>query len=50
MLQGTRPALLDLPEQAWFDMQLMHKDIRLALDAARESAVPLPAAAAADRC
>jgi len=48
MLQARAPLLLDLPEQAWFDMQLMHKDIRLALDAARESAVPLPAASAAD--
>jgi 3-hydroxyisobutyrate dehydrogenase-like beta-hydroxyacid dehydrogenase len=49
MLQARAPLLLDLPEQAWFDVQLMHKDIRLALDAARESAVPLPAASAADR-
>jgi 3-hydroxyisobutyrate dehydrogenase-like beta-hydroxyacid dehydrogenase len=49
MLQARVPLLLDLPEQAWFDVQLMHKDIRLALAAAHESAVPLPAAAAADR-
>ena len=49
MLQARVPLLLDLPEQAWFDVQLMHKDIRLALDAAHESGVPLPAAAAADR-
>jgi 3-hydroxyisobutyrate dehydrogenase-like beta-hydroxyacid dehydrogenase len=48
MLQARVPLLLDLPEQAWFDVQLMHKDIRLALAAAQESAVPLPAAAAAD--
>jgi NAD-binding of NADP-dependent 3-hydroxyisobutyrate dehydrogenase len=44
---GARPLVLDLPEQAWFDVQLMHKDIRLALEAARESRVPLPAAPAA---
>jgi 3-hydroxyisobutyrate dehydrogenase-like beta-hydroxyacid dehydrogenase len=49
MLQARVPLLLDLPEQAWFDVQLMHKDIRLALAAAQDSAVPLPAAAAADR-
>ncbi len=49
MLQARVPLLLDLPEQAWFDVQLMHKDIRLALAAAQESGVPLPAAAAADR-
>jgi 3-hydroxyisobutyrate dehydrogenase-like beta-hydroxyacid dehydrogenase len=49
MLQARVPLLLDLPEQAWFDVQLMHKDIRLALATADESAVPLPAATAADR-
>lgn len=48
MLQARAPLVLDLPEHAWFDMQLMHKDIRLALDAARQSGVPLPAATAAD--
>jgi hypothetical protein len=34
---------------AWFDVRLMHKDIRLALQAARQTNVPLPAASAADR-
>src|SRR4029077_13860734 len=48
MLKARAPLVLDLPEQAWFDVQLMHKDIRLALDAARESQIPLPAALAAD--
>jgi 3-hydroxyisobutyrate dehydrogenase-like beta-hydroxyacid dehydrogenase len=48
MLQTRAPLVLDLPEQAWFDVQLMHKDIRLALEAARQSGVPLPAASAAD--
>jgi 3-hydroxyisobutyrate dehydrogenase-like beta-hydroxyacid dehydrogenase len=48
MLKARVPLVLDLPEQAWFDVQLMHKDIRLALDAARESQIPLPAALAAD--
>jgi 3-hydroxyisobutyrate dehydrogenase-like beta-hydroxyacid dehydrogenase len=37
-----------LPEQAWFDMRMMHKDIRLALDAAQDGEVPLPATATAD--
>jgi 3-hydroxyisobutyrate dehydrogenase len=46
MLKARVPLLLDLPEQPWFDMRLMHKDIRLALDAA--PGIPLPAAAAAD--
>ena len=48
MLQARAPLVLDLPERAWFDVQLMHKDIRLALQTARESGIPLPAAAAAD--
>jgi len=48
MLQARVPLVLDLPERAWFDVQLMHKDIRLALETAREARVPLPAAAAAD--
>jgi 3-hydroxyisobutyrate dehydrogenase-like beta-hydroxyacid dehydrogenase len=48
MLRTRAPLVLDLPEQAWFDVQLMHKDIRLALDAARESHIPLPSAAVAD--
>jgi 3-hydroxyisobutyrate dehydrogenase-like beta-hydroxyacid dehydrogenase len=48
MLKARVPLVLDLPERAWFDVQLMHKDIRLALDAARASQLPLPAALAAD--
>jgi 3-hydroxyisobutyrate dehydrogenase-like beta-hydroxyacid dehydrogenase len=48
MLQARAPLVLDLPEQAWFEVRLMHKDIRLALEAAREFMVPLPAASAAD--
>jgi len=48
MLQARAPLVLDLPEQAWFDVQLMHKDIRLALETARELSVPLPSAAVAD--
>jgi len=48
MLKAREPLVLDLPEHAWFDVSLMHKDIRLALEAARASGVQLPAAAAAD--
>jgi 3-hydroxyisobutyrate dehydrogenase-like beta-hydroxyacid dehydrogenase len=48
MLKARAPLVLDLPEQAWFDVQLMHKDIRLALGAARESHVTLPSASVAD--
>lgn len=49
MLRARAPLTLNLPEQAWFDIRLMHKDIRLALQSARESGVPLPAASTADR-
>jgi 3-hydroxyisobutyrate dehydrogenase-like beta-hydroxyacid dehydrogenase len=48
ILQARAPLVLDLPKQAWFDVQLMHKDIRLALQAARDADIPLPAASAAD--
>jgi 3-hydroxyisobutyrate dehydrogenase-like beta-hydroxyacid dehydrogenase len=48
MLKARVPLVLDLPEQPWFDMRLMHKDIRLALEAAREPGIALPTASAAD--
>ncbi|HET9081820.1 MAG TPA: NAD(P)-dependent oxidoreductase [Trebonia sp.] len=48
MLRARVPLVLDLPRKSWFDMRLMHKDIRLALAAARESGLPAPSAAAAD--
>jgi 3-hydroxyisobutyrate dehydrogenase-like beta-hydroxyacid dehydrogenase len=47
MLKARIPLLLDLPEQAWFDVALMAKDIGLARDAADEMAIPLPTAAVA---
>jgi 3-hydroxyisobutyrate dehydrogenase-like beta-hydroxyacid dehydrogenase len=49
MLRARAPLALNLPEQAWFDMRLMHKDIRLVLQAAHDSELWLPAATAADR-
>src|SRR5579872_5678295 len=48
MLKARAGLVLDLPEEAWFDVRLMQKDIVLALDAARELRIPLPSAAAAD--
>jgi 3-hydroxyisobutyrate dehydrogenase-like beta-hydroxyacid dehydrogenase len=47
ILKARVPLLLDLPEQAWFDVALMEKDIRLAREAADELAIPLPSAAVA---
>jgi 3-hydroxyisobutyrate dehydrogenase-like beta-hydroxyacid dehydrogenase len=49
MLKARAPLVLDLPEEAWFDISLMHKDITLALALARELDLPLATADAADR-
>jgi 3-hydroxyisobutyrate dehydrogenase-like beta-hydroxyacid dehydrogenase len=49
MLKARLPLVLDNPEEAWFDVGLMHKDIRLALAAGDELNTPLPAAGAADQ-
>jgi 3-hydroxyisobutyrate dehydrogenase-like beta-hydroxyacid dehydrogenase len=48
MLRARAPLVLNLPEQAWFDVALMHKDIRLARDAGRQEGVQLPSATTAD--
>jgi 3-hydroxyisobutyrate dehydrogenase-like beta-hydroxyacid dehydrogenase len=48
MLKARAPLVLDLPEEAWFDVSLMHKDITLALALARELDLLLPSADAAD--
>ncbi len=48
MLKARLPLILDLPDEAWFDIGLMQKDVVLALEAARELGVPLLSAAAAD--
>jgi 3-hydroxyisobutyrate dehydrogenase-like beta-hydroxyacid dehydrogenase len=47
-LRGRAPLVLDLPEEAWFDVELAHKDIRLALATGQRDQVPLPSAALAD--
>jgi 3-hydroxyisobutyrate dehydrogenase-like beta-hydroxyacid dehydrogenase len=47
MLKARAPLVLDLPEEAWFDVRLMHKDIELALTVASELDVPLHSARAA---
>jgi 3-hydroxyisobutyrate dehydrogenase-like beta-hydroxyacid dehydrogenase len=47
-LHGRAPLVLQLPDEAWFDVALAHKDIRLALATAQRDAVPLPSATLAD--
>jgi 3-hydroxyisobutyrate dehydrogenase-like beta-hydroxyacid dehydrogenase len=48
MLKARADLVLDLPDEAWFDVGLMQKDVALALETGRELHVPLPSAAAAD--
>ena len=47
MLKARAPLVLDLPEDAWFDISLLQKDIELAIDTGRMVKVPLPAASGA---
>ena len=49
MLKSRGPLVLDLPEQAWFDVGLMRKDLQLALESASRLSVPLPSAAVAEQ-
>jgi 3-hydroxyisobutyrate dehydrogenase-like beta-hydroxyacid dehydrogenase len=48
MLKARVPLVLDKPDETWFDIELMHKDIRLARQAGEAAATPLPTAAVAD--
>ncbi len=48
MLKARAPLVLDLPEDAWFDVSLMQKDIRLALETGDELNVPLASARVAE--
>jgi 3-hydroxyisobutyrate dehydrogenase-like beta-hydroxyacid dehydrogenase len=48
MLKARAELVLELPDEAWFDVGLMQKDVVLALDTARQLGVPLLSAAAAD--
>jgi 3-hydroxyisobutyrate dehydrogenase-like beta-hydroxyacid dehydrogenase len=47
-LRGRAPLVLELPDEAWFDVELAHKDIRLALATGKSEQVLLPSAALAD--
>ncbi|HEY2652199.1 MAG TPA: NAD(P)-dependent oxidoreductase [Solirubrobacteraceae bacterium] len=49
MLKARVPLVLDTPNEAWFDIELMHKDIRLARQAGDELATTLPTATVADQ-
>ncbi len=49
MLKTRIPLLLSLPDHAWFDIELMHKDIRLAVQTALELGTAYPSSAIADQ-
>lgn len=49
MLKARVPLVLERPDETWFDVSLMHKDIRLALGTARDQHVVLPSAGVADQ-
>ena len=47
MVKYRGPFVLGMPADAWFDVDMIQKDLRLALDMARSSAVALPSVALA---
>jgi 3-hydroxyisobutyrate dehydrogenase-like beta-hydroxyacid dehydrogenase len=48
MVQYRGPFVLGLPEEAWFNVNMMQKDLLLALDMGRRHGVPLPTTAIAN--
>ncbi|MEO8256971.1 MAG: NAD(P)-dependent oxidoreductase [Acidobacteriota bacterium] len=45
MVQYRGPMVLDMPAEAWFDVNMMQKDMLLALEMGRQLDVPLPTTA-----
>ena len=48
MLKYRGPFVLEMPDEAWFDVNMMQKDMLLALEAGRELDVPMPTTAASN--
>jgi 3-hydroxyisobutyrate dehydrogenase-like beta-hydroxyacid dehydrogenase len=48
MVQYRGPFVLELPKEAWFNVNMMQKDMLLALELGRQVDVPMPTAAAAN--
>jgi len=48
MVQYRGPFVLELPKEAWFNVNMMQKDMLLALELGRQVDVPMPSAAAAN--
>jgi 3-hydroxyisobutyrate dehydrogenase-like beta-hydroxyacid dehydrogenase len=49
MVRYRGPLVLKMPEEGWFDVDMMQKDLLLALEAGRELDVPLPTTAASNQ-
>jgi 3-hydroxyisobutyrate dehydrogenase-like beta-hydroxyacid dehydrogenase len=49
MLKARVPLVLDHPDETWFEVSLMRKDIGLALETGRQQDVPLPSAEVAGK-
>lgn len=49
MIQYRGPFVLRMPDEAWFNANMMQKDVKLALEMGRQLDVPLPTAAIADQ-
>jgi 3-hydroxyisobutyrate dehydrogenase len=49
MVQYRGPFVLQMPDEAWFNVNMMQKDMLLALELGRQVDVPLPMSAAADQ-
>jgi 3-hydroxyisobutyrate dehydrogenase-like beta-hydroxyacid dehydrogenase len=45
MLKYRGPFVLEMPDEAWFDVNMMQKDMNLALEAGRRLDVPMPTTA-----
>src|SRR5262245_64544465 len=48
MVQYRGPMVLNMPDEAWFDMKMMQKDVTLALEMGRRVGVPLPTTSVAN--
>jgi 3-hydroxyisobutyrate dehydrogenase-like beta-hydroxyacid dehydrogenase len=48
MLKYRGPFVLEMPDEAWFDVNMMQKDMNLALEAGRKLDVPMPMTAASN--
>jgi 3-hydroxyisobutyrate dehydrogenase-like beta-hydroxyacid dehydrogenase len=48
MLQYRGPFVLNMPAEAWFDVEMMQKDLLLALEMGRQLEVPLPTTSVAN--